>query len=71
MLSFLHNNPLFASPEAELAKITWPNDLPSALLDNMWPLSGTSDQLAPTQQAQSGKVPVTHNLSFSGPVGDA
>ena len=71
MLSFLHNNSLFASSEAELANIAWPNDLLSAPLDNLWPLNGTSHQLAPTQQAQSGEAPVTHDLSFSGPVGDA
>lgn len=71
MLSLLYGNPLFASSEAELANSAWSNYLLSAPLDNMRRVNGDSDQPASTQQAQSGEAPVTHDLSFSGPVDDA
>ena len=70
MLSFLHSNPLFAPSEAELTNSAWPDDLLSAPIDNLWPVNGNSGQLAPTQ-AESGEVPVTHNIGLNGPIDDA
>jgi len=70
VLSLLHSNPLFASSEAELANSAWSNYFLSAPLEDVWPMNGDPDQPAPTQ-AQSGEAPVTQDLSFNRPVGDA
>lgn len=67
MLSVLRSNPLLAPSEAELANNAWSNFLLNAPLNNSWPVDSNSDQM---YGAQSGETPVTHDLSFNGPVGE-
>ena len=67
MLSLLSSNPLLASSEAELANIAWSDFLLNAPLNNSWLVDSNSDQM---YGAQGGETPVTHNLSFNGPVGE-
>ncbi len=67
MLSLLRSNPLHASSEAELANSAWSDFILGAPLNNLWPVDGNFDQM---YGAQGGETPVTHNLSFNGPVGE-